>query len=137
MKMHSTYIRFYLDGRGDDLLDDSDVDEDDLVEKALAGPDDVATIARAVADKLAAPLALDRERREWLADNTAAIKEAGGDASLAFDHYIKGRVDQYSHSLEDDLVTAMFKGGDEDEDDEDEDEDDEDEDDDDEDGDED
>lgn len=126
MQLDSKYMTFYLDGRGDDLFDDDEVDLDDLVEKAMKGGDDPRKLSMGVVENLAGPLRHDREKREWIADNKKPIKEAGGNEQLAFDHYVQGRIDQHAHALEDEIVTAMFEGGDEeDEDDDDDDEDDE------------
>lgn len=122
MQMNAKYLTFYLDGRGDDALDDDDVDLDDLIDKANAGPDDPRTISVRVAEHLAAPLKIDREKREWIAENKDNIAEAGGDSELAYEHYLKGRVDQYAHELENEIVTGMFEDdGDEDEDEDDDD----------------
>ncbi len=117
MQLDKKYMTFYLDGRGDDLLDDEDIDVDELVEKALEGGDDPRKISMGVAENLAAPLRHDRDKREWISDNKAAIKEAGGSEQLAFDHYVQGRIDQYALALEEELVTGMFEeDSDEDED---------------------
>ena len=124
MQLDKHYMTFYLDGRGDDLLDDEDVDLDELIEKSLEGGDDPRKVAMRVAENLAAPLRHDREKREWIDDHKKAIKESGGNTELAFDHYVQGRIDQYALALEEELVTGMFE--EDAEDDEDDDQDDED-----------
>lgn len=126
MQLSAKYMTFYLDGRGDDLFDDDDIDLDDLIEKAWKGGDP-RELAIGVVKTLAARLRVEREKRQWLRDNEDAIKEAGGDSATAFDHYVQGRIDQHAHQLEDEIVTGMFEErDDEDEEDDDDDDDEED-----------
>ncbi len=109
MQLQAKYMTFYLDGRGDDLFDDDDIDVDDLVEKAWKG-EEPRKLAVGVVENLAATLRNARERRAWLADNKPAIAEAGGDDQVAFDHYVAGRIDQHAMALEGEIVEEMFAG---------------------------
>lgn len=116
MQLIDNYMIFYLDGRGEEPLDDDDeVDVDELADKAMTG-EDPRKLALEVGENLAAPLRHDRSKKDWLADNEDAIKEAGGNNAVAFDHYVQGRIDQYAHQLEDEIVTAMFEEDDEEDD---------------------
>lgn len=121
MQLIDKYMIFYLNGREEELFDDDDVDEHELADKAMAG-EDPRKLALEAAGNLAAPLR--NSRKEWIADHKEDVAEAGGDERVAFDHYVQGRIDQYAHSLEEDIVTAMFEDSAEDDDDDDEEDDD-------------
>lgn len=127
-KLSKDYMIFYLLGREADVLDDDDsVDLDELADQMMDGTP-VRELCDKVADSIAAPLAHDKQRKEWIEDNRKDIDEAGGDAGEAFRHYLQGRKDMYAYDLEADIVTAAFEeDAPEDDDDEDDEEDDDDE----------
>jgi len=108
MQLDRKYIRFYSEGRDyEDDFDEDEIDFDEVVDKAMRGPDDPRTVAQAVAVTIVTPSELGREKRAWLADNKDLIKDAGGDEELAFKHYLHGRIHQYAALLEDALCAAM------------------------------
>lgn len=126
-KLNAKYMIFYVNGRGETVLNDKDaIDVDDLADKVMDGADLHETIAT-VADSVAAPLAHDKKRKTWIAENREHIDEAGGDADEAYRHFVQGRKDQYAYALEADVVEAMFEEDDEDDDEEDDEDNDEDE----------
>lgn len=125
MQLDKKYMVFYLNGRGDDVFDDEDdVDLDELADKAMDG-EDPRKIALETSEKLAVALSHGKNKKHWMLDNEDAIKEEDLDGERAFEHYVQGRIDQYAHHLEDEIVAAMFEdsGDDEEEDDEDDDDD--------------
>lgn len=116
------YTIFYVAGREADVLDDDDLDVVEIADEILAGKDLRETLVTLGAT-LAAPLA-HVERKEWILDNREAIDEAGGDADEAWRCYQQGRIDQYAHELEADVVEAMIGEDEEDDEDDDDEEDD-------------
>lgn len=119
------YIPFYLDGRDERPLR-TNIDMEALAEKAI-GSGDIHSTLRAAVEGAAKPLEHDRKRREWAEEFDEQIKDAGGDVSEAYHHYIGGRIDETIAKLEPELVDAISEvfdddsGGDRDDDDEDED----------------
>lgn len=106
MQINPNYLFFYLDGREAEI-DDDELDVDELVKKAMRGPDDIHTVAYRAVEALVTPSAYDREKRTWLTANKAEIKEAGGDAELAWSHYQKGCIDGAVYELEDEIYEGI------------------------------
>lgn len=119
--MNADYVWFYLEGREAKLLR-TDIDTAAIAEKVVAGKGGIHELLHTAASDAAKGLAVDRQKRRWLADYEDDIKEAGGDGEVAYKHYCDGRVDELVMQLEPEVVEEMAieVGGDEDEDDKDE-----------------
>ncbi len=134
VRLSRKYFDFYLAGRADaaedaekhDLIDTSTLDFEELAKIASAGPDDVHAVLVAACSPLVEPLRVGTEKKDWIEDNQEGITLAGGDKTVAYDHYLKGVIDEAAWSLEEGLLEQLDVNGADPDDGDDEDEDDED-----------
>ena len=116
-KLLKAYMIFYVNGRGEEVLDDrGTIDEEALADRVMEG-EPIHEVLTKVSDDVGAKLLHDREKKDWIAENREDIDEAGGDSEEAYRHYVQGRKDQYAHELEVDVVEKLFEDEDDDEDD--------------------
>lgn len=123
------YWYFYEGGRDERLLK-CVVDVDDLAKDCIGGAS-LREVCADAAKKSAVPLERGKHKRVWLEEYDGEISRAGGDKELAYDAYMRGRIDELAYSLETDVRDALpmpewaegAQDDDEDGDDEDEDED--------------
>lgn len=109
------YIEFYLAGRADEedsdeedsIAPESKVDVGDLAQFCAQGPDDFHTTIVRFLGSFVAPLEVGTEKRDWIAENHAAIKASGGDGSIAYRHYLKGLIDQCAFELEQEVCVEL------------------------------
>lgn len=105
--MKADYAWAYLEGREERLIK-HDIDVEQLAEQVLEGKGSVHEVTRAAVATAAKPLALDRKKREWIADYDESIKgSVGSDSNTAYEHYLEGRIDELTSRLEDEVVVAI------------------------------
>lgn len=118
------YWQFYLDGRLQKRQLKSDIDEEALVEEMVGAGASLRDTIASACDRAAAPLLSGKAKRQWIVEHEAEIKEAGGDADVAYAAYLQGRTDDLAYSVEQSVIEALDQRfGDEDDDDGDDDED--------------
>jgi hypothetical protein len=104
--LKKSYVPFYLEGRDAKLMKDT-TDDKALAAKVLAGEGDPRTMAQVAAVVAAKPFATGRSKTRWLKEHEAEIRNAGGDASDAYDHYMRGRIDSLAYSIEADILAEL------------------------------
>lgn len=117
----SKYDRYYLMGRraagqdGEDELEIEGFDVPNLASRVLEGEEAAVVVHQAIAAERA-KIDLTSESARWQRKNKAAIRADKLDADEAYNHYVRGWIDQARTDLNDVLVEELFDpGGDEDE----------------------
>ncbi len=128
MQLRSEYMEFFVMGLVDDLTRSirrsvKTYDYPSLADKVMKGTNP-HELAREVAVKLAAPLTLDREKREWLEQHAALIGTCGGDKTLAHEHFMEGVYAEMAADIEGSIFDTMTEEDDDGDDDDDDDDDD-------------
>lgn len=105
--MKADYAWAYLAGREERLIK-NDIDVEHLAEQVLEGKGTVHEVTRAAVSAAAKGLAVDRKKRDWIADYDEEIKgSVGSDSNVAYEHYLEGRIDELTSRLEDEVVEAI------------------------------
>jgi hypothetical protein len=121
--MKSDYAFFYLEGRDEKRLR-ADIDTEAIAKDVLNDKGTIHELVHKAVTAAAETHRVDRKKRQWIEEYAEDIQSAGGDGEEAYRHYLDGRIDELTHTLEGEVVDDMTAliGGEDDEDDDDEDE---------------
>lgn len=131
MKLIAGYAPYYLEGREERLLK-VDIDTAEIARLVIEEGGSLHDRLHEAVSKAAGTLAVDRKKRQWIADCEDDIRAAGHNNDHAYEAWCEGRIDELVGSLESEVLEemgALIHGDEDDDEDEDDDDDDDDEDD--------
>lgn len=106
MAQPSDYMYFYLIGRQEDELD-LPISIRVIAERVVSG-EALRDVTLEVAKDAARANVHTNHKRDWVLENNGEIKEAGGNATTAYDLYTQGRIDELANNLEGEVIEEII-----------------------------